>query len=204
MHSRFDNLSERLTETHVPLMVADMQRESSRVLVRRSMRVRELRELLISRFIEGAATSASDYAVFYEDKPLALNDTLMALPAGAHLQLGRAQRQQEITDTLVLVYDRSTHFMIERLPLVIGRSKQGQSVDLNLNDLPEGLTVSRRHALLLQQGKSYYIQNIAENSDRPVYVNDAAVSMGMMKELLDGAVIRLGKLALTVRIQPKR
>jgi hypothetical protein len=202
MQGRFDDLSNRLQPTHIPLIVYDMQQEANHVLVRRNMRVRELRELLIARFVEGA-TSASEYAVYYEGRSLGLNETLASLPANAQLRLGRTQRQQETKDTLVLVFDRSIQFVVDRLPLVIGRHKQGQAVDINLGDLPDGATVSRRHALLLQQGSSYYVQNIAENSDRPLYVNDQPVNTGMMKELSEGALLRLGKITLTVRIQSK-
>ncbi len=199
MQDRFDTLSKRLKDSHIPVIIFDMEHESQRVLLKRDLRVRELREMLVSKFIEGA-TNISEYAVFYENRPLGLNETLEQLAPFARLQLGRVDRQQAPQDRLVLKVDPDIEFVIQRLPAVIGRSKQGQSVDVNLNDLPDALTVSRRHATILQQNGNYYIQNITEGSDKPLYINDQVITSQLMKELNNNDKIRLGKITLSFYI----
>lgn len=201
MQNRFETLEEHLSGSHVPLVIADMQHEEHRVLVRRDLKVKDLREQVVNRFVEGA-NNKGDYELVVNDKPLPLSQSVDGLPPLSRLVLRRVQRQHEIAHDLVLVFDRTTQIVVDKLPAIIGRSKRGEAVDVNLQDFPDSTTVSRRHAALLEQGGTYYIQNISE-ADRPLLVNDSPVNSGMMKELIDGAAVRLGKIEFTLRIRQK-
>lgn len=201
MQNRFDTLQQQLDYTHLPLIVLDMQQEAHRILVRRDMHVKDLREQIVNRFVEGA-TNKAEYVLALDENPLPLVQPVDLIPPLSTLTLRRMQRQHDTQHDLILVFDRTNQFMVDKLPAVIGRSKRDDAVDVNLNDFPESATVSRRHAQLLVQNGVYYIQNISE-ADRALSVNESPVSSQMMKELTDGSRVRLGKIEFTLRIRPK-
>src|SRR5690606_31593692 len=201
MQNRFETLQEHLSGSHVPLVIADMQHEEHRVLVRRDLKVKDLREQVVNRFVEGA-NNKGDYELVVNDKPLPLSQSVDGLPPLSRLVLRRVQRQHEIAHDLVLVFDRTTQIVVDKLPAIIGRSKRGEAVDVNLQLCPQITSVSRRHASLLAQGGTYCIPNTSE-ADHHLFANDSPFNSGMIKELTDSAAVRLGIIDFILRIRQK-
>lgn len=205
MQDRFMTLRQKLDATHIPLLVVDRQGDTEsihRVLVLRTMTVRELREAIMAKFAQEGAKK-SDYAVFAGGKQLPLSQTVGTLPPEARITLERVEKQQALDDReIVLVFEDGSLIVVDRIPAIIGRSKDTENtqVEVNLNDFPESLTVSRRHAEIIRNGANFAIRSL---SDKPIYVNDAPINPSLPRDLEDGASVRLGKITFHVRIQPK-
>lgn len=198
---RFNLLRQKLVATHIPLTV-EAQGEPHRVLMLKDMTIRELREEVVNKFVQESGKK-SDFVLMANQQPLALSKKLSSLSADTVVRLVRADKTQKVSEQVTLVFDDSTRFPIFSLPAIIGRSKQADSaLAVNVNDLPNGLTVSRRHAEISRQGETFMIRNIADNpQDKPIYINEVALATGdIPKEVSDGTVIRLGKITLTLQI----
>ncbi len=198
---RYNILRQKLVATHIPLTI-EAQGEPHRVLLLKEMTVRDLREEAVNKFVQESGKK-SDFVLIANQQPLALSKRLSTLSADTVVRLVRADKTQKVEEQVVLVFDENTRFPITSLPAIIGRSKQGDvALAVNVNDLPNGLTVSRRHAELSKQGDTFMIRNIADNpQDKPIYINEVALASGdIPKEVGDGTAIRLGKITLTLQI----
>lgn len=200
MQNRFDTLRDALQRTHKPLTIV-YRDEEYRVLVTAEMTVRQLREACFSKFAQSTGFK-SDYVLVYADQPLTLGDTLDHLPAGASIQFQRAERQQTVEDTeLYVVFSDGSFQPLNKLPAVIGRSQAEGGVDINLQDFPEGMKVSRRHAEIFRQGSVYYIRNLTQNNT--LLVDAAAVTQSTPRALKHGSVVRASTVEFELRIVPK-
>jgi hypothetical protein len=202
MLDRFNNLTQHLEATHIPLTLIDLQGEQHRIIVHVQMKLSDLREQLLAKLVEGASNK-SDYMLEMNGSQVPLTSPVGDLTPHSLIALRRIERKHESTHDLILVFDRSTQIIVDKLPVIIGRSKQEQGIDINLLDFPDSATVSRQHAKLLQQNNAYYIQNIT-TADRPLFVDEAQINSGMMKEITNGAQIRLGAITFTVHLRAKR
>ncbi len=201
MEDRYNTLRQKLAGTHVPLTI-EAQGEPHRVLLSKELTVRELREEVVNKLVQESGKK-SDFMLVVNQKPLALPKKLSSLTPDTVVRLERVDKTQKIDEDVVLVFDENTSFPIAKLPAIIGRSKQGDTaLTVNVNDLPDGLTVSRRHAEISRQGEIFIIRNIADNpQDKPIYINEAILAAAdVPKELEDGTQIRLGKITLTFQI----
>jgi len=198
---RYNLLRQKLVATHIPLTI-EAQGDPHRVLLLKEMTVRDLREEVVNKFVQESGKK-SDFVLIANQQPLALSKKLSSLTPDTVVRLIRADKTQKVSEQVALVVDENTRFAITTLPAIIGRSKQADpALAVNVNDLPNGLTVSRRHAELSRQGETFVIRNIADNpQDKPIYINEVALaSADIPKEVVDGTVIRLGKIVLTLQI----
>ncbi len=198
---RYNQLRQKLVASHIPLTIV-AQGEPHRVLLLKEMTVRDLREEVVNKFVQESGKK-SDFVLVANQQPLALSKKLSSLSADTVVRLIRADKTQKVEEKVALVFDENTRFVITSLPAIIGRSKQGDpALAVNVNDLPNGLTVSRRHAELSRQGETFIVRNIADNPvDKPIYINEVALaSADIPKEVSDGTAIRLGKITLTLQI----
>ena len=201
MQDRYNILREKLAATHLPLTI-EAQGEPHRVLLSKNLTIRELREEVVNKFVQESGKK-SDFMLVVNQKPLALSKKISTLGADTLVRLERVDKTQKVEEQVFLSFDENTRFPIIKLPAIIGRSKQGDTaLSINVNDLPDGLTVSRRHAELSRQGETFIIRNIADNpQDKPIFVNEAIVAAAdVPKEVEDGTEIRLGKITLTLHI----
>jgi hypothetical protein len=198
--NRYQELQEKLNTSHVPVIVIDAQGERANALLRRNLTVRQLRDVLMTKFVQDTA-KRSNYTLFANGAPLTLAETLESLPAYAEITYKRMERHQPLEDhRLLLVFEDNTLFELDRLPSVLGRkTRQNTDVDIDLSEFPNGDTVSRKHAEISCQDDRYYIRNL---SSRSLFVNEIEI-MADKYELTDGAVIRLGKIVFRLRIQAR-
>lgn len=198
---RFNVLRQKMAVTHIPLTV-EAQGEPHRVLFQKDMTVREMREEVVNKFVQESGKK-SDFVLVANQQPLPLSKKLSTLTPDTIVRLVRADKTQKVAEQVSLVLDDSTRFPISSLPAIIGRSKQADpSLAVNVHDLPNGLTVSRRHAEISRQGETFIIRNIADNpQEKPIYINEVALASGdIPKEIEDGTAIRLGKITLHLQI----
>jgi hypothetical protein len=91
-------------------------------------------------------------------------------------------------------------FIVEKLPALIGRYsvRSAEAVDVDLSDLSEGDTVSRRHARLSFDGTRLAITRL-EKANR-LTLNGADVAAGETHPLADGDVLGFGQVTFRVEI----
>lgn len=84
-----------------------------------------------------------------------------------------------------------------RSPLTFGRSDAETMVDVDLNSFGwREKGVSRQHMTLVQQGSRLFVKDMgSKNGTR---INDDTLHAQMFYELLDGDVLRLGKLDMKI------
>lgn len=205
MQDRFQTLAERFVGTHVPVVIVDQEHGSEiphRALILHNMTVRQLRAEAVEKFAQEGALK-SEYMLSVDGTALDLNATLGTLAPNTRIVLCKVERQQTVEDMdIFLVPEGSDGFIqVTRLPAVLGRSKAAENseIEVNLGDLPDGATVSRRHAELSKGPAGYLLRSL---TDKPLFVNGAPV--GELPHLLaDGDKLRLGRITLKLRLQPK-
>jgi hypothetical protein len=207
MQNRYTQLKTRLEKTHIALNV-EAQGEQHRVLVRTDLTIRELREELVNKLFHESG-NRSDYSVMWNGRALTLSQPIgkQGIPSGAQIQVVRVKHEKAVEGVrLYLVVDPDTRFELTRLPALIGRSAQPtQELAVNLKDVPNGASVSRKHAEISRQGETYLIRN--HSNSQPVYVTDpgedteVSLEGDVTKEIVPGSVIRLGKVTFTFYIQ---
>lgn len=205
MQDRFNTLAERFRETHIPLVIVDRELGNDithRALLMKTMTVRDLRAEVVEKFAQEDALK-SDYALVVNDQPLELGAPLGRLKPNTRVVMMKVERQQAVEDMdIFLMFEDDSYIQVEKLPAIIGRSKNAENneVEVNLGDQPDGLTVSRRHAELTKEPQGYMIRNL---TDKPLYVNDTALTSMLPEKISDGDIFRLGRVTLKLRLRPK-
>lgn len=206
MQDRYSKLRSRLEpKTHVSLIVETMDGEHHQALFRKNLTIKQVREEIVSHLIRDTG-GETDYVLIMSGKRLPLSQTLERIRGNTTILLQRADHQIKASDQVYLLFADGARHVIDKLPAVIGRSKQANLVDINLIDQPENLTVSRRHAELAYRDGDYYISNITDNpTDRPIYLNEDQDSNSIVdstapKLIADGYTIRMGKVSFTFHV----
>ena len=91
-------------------------------------------------------------------------------------------------------------FPMLHFPAIIGRQRSddpehNRALVIDLTDLPDGRSVSRKHAVILRQGDDYHVELLKES--RALYVNQRQARLGEAIPLHDGDTITLGSVQLT-------
>lgn len=68
--------------------------------------------------------------------------------------------------------------------ILIGRSRTGADVDINLRDVDDEKLTSRRHAKIYRENGAYYIQRLSQKA--PVWVRGKFLELGESVQLYDG------------------
>lgn len=208
MQDRFAKLRDRLEQTnktHVSLVIEVRDGERHHALFRKSLTVRDVREEIVTHLIRETG-GEGDYVLTINGVRLSLSQTLEKITTNTVITLQRTDHQTKTTDEVYLLLADNTRQEIDKLPCVIGRSRQADFEGINLIDQPENLTVSRRHAELSHRDGDYYINNITDNpAERPIYLNESEdgssiVDSAIPKLINDGDIIRLGKVTFTFHV----
>jgi pSer/pThr/pTyr-binding forkhead associated (FHA) protein len=95
-------------------------------------------------------------------------------------------------------------FPVQWQPAVIGRPDadhvHNELLAANLEWLPEGLRVSRRHAQITEEAGIFYLENLA-GRDNPTYLNGRSLAGGRRVALQHGDAIRLGQHGVELRFE---
>ena len=91
---------------------------------------------------------------------------------------------------------KETTFTTEKQRVVIGRSKQGVAVDL---ELASDKTVSRPHAVMSTQGPRYWIEDL--NSTRGTLVNGEEIKGVGPREIHPADVVQIGNTTLRLAVE---
>lgn len=187
-----------------------------RARVRKSLNVHTLKDEILKEFDDIPAADPDNYAIYLKDaeQPLDEKLTLAELDVQPQDELvfdhfrNFIRRMLPPENQAIFVEDRSGKgFSIEWQPAVIGRPStemdHNMTLAVNLQTVPDGNWISRRHAqVTFSQGK-FFIEPLAEYN--PVFLNGRELPFEKKVELKSGDKLLLGpkKLPLTFRTKSK-
>ncbi len=187
-----------------------------RARLRRNLTVTALIEEILREFDDIAADSPDKYAVYLKglDRPLTRENTMTQLDLQPQDELvfdyvrQTIRRMLDVSQYAVLREDSTgKEFDIQWQPAVIGRPSTEVDHNIilavNVQLLPNGKTVSRKHAQITVSEGRYFIEPLADQN--PVFLNGKELPFNSRREIRNGDKIALGrhKLTFTFAIQPQ-
>jgi hypothetical protein len=108
---------------------------------------------------------------------------------------GREDIQGKQIPVLRNTQDRSLRFHITWQPALIGRpdsyALHNKLLAVDVEPLPGGLLISRRHAQIIQDGENFFLERLSNRN--PTYLNEREIPPIGRHPLTPGARIRLGR-----------
>lgn len=204
-------MANNIKESHVLFRVKISQKINQRVYVRRGLVIQHLMEEAIKTF-NLVDDDSLDYTLIHRDRHhparlIAKVEELITSDADGvqtpiqldleRLTNGRPKILREKPPILRLS-DRQIELRYAETR--IGRTHRddpNHTTDIDLGEMPGGLTVSRRHALLVEIGNDYQIETIEQpdRAETEIEVNGKLISGA--KKLANGDRITLGEITLT-------
>lgn len=181
-----------------------------RARVRKSLNVNALKGEILREFDDIPAEDPDNYAIYLKgaEKPLDEKQTLAELDVQPQDELvfdhfrNLIRRMLAPDQVVSFVEDRTRKvFEVAWQPAVIGRPSteidHNIVLAVNLQTVPDGNWISRRHAQMTFSKGKYYLEPMAEYN--PVYFNGKELPFGKKVELKNGDKLLLGpkKLPLT-------
>lgn len=185
-----------------------------RARVRKTLNVHTLKDEILKEFDDIPADDPDSYAIYLKDaeQPLDEKLTLAELDVQPQDELifdhfrNFIRRMLPPENQAVFIEDRSRKaFSIEWQPAVIGRPStemdHNMVLAVNLQTVPDGNWISRRHAqVTFSQGK-FFIEPLAEYN--PVILNGKELPFEKKAELKNGDKLKLGPKNLPLTFQTR-
>jgi pSer/pThr/pTyr-binding forkhead associated (FHA) protein len=191
-------------DDYIDIKIDVFEQTGQHARVRKSLTVANLVQEVLREFDDISSNTPDVYGIFPKgaDTPLDPAQTLVQLDIQPWDELvfeyvKRSIRQMLDARNQFQVRDETTGrvFDVQWQPAVIGRPSadvdQNMVLSINLQHLPLGQTVSRRHAQIILHKGVYYVEPLAENN--PVYVNNQEIPFGIRRELRHGDRIGIGR-----------
>jgi len=186
-----------------------------RARVKRNLSVKLLIDEILREFDDIPSDPANRYVLYLKglDKPLDNDKTLTDLDIQPQDELVfdryRTLLRQELPEDVsaYFVEEKSAEvFDVHWQPAIIGRSSTDMdhnfSLAVNLQYLPEGKTISRRHAVVTYANHHFWLEPQAENN--PVYLNAKEMPFGKRFEIKDGDKLQLGFNHVTLTFKQRK
>ena len=180
-----------------------------RARLRRSLTVNALIDEILREFDDIAADSPEKYAIYLKgfDHPLKGAETLAQLDVQPQDELvfdyvrQAIRRMLDVSNYASLREDSTgKEFDIQWQPAVIGRPSTEVDHNIilavNVQLLPNGKTISRRHAQITFSEGRYFIEPLAEPN--PVFLNGKELPVHVKREIRNGDKLSFGNKKLTM------
>jgi pSer/pThr/pTyr-binding forkhead associated (FHA) protein len=199
-------------DDYIDVKIDIFEHSGQRARVRRNLTVRGLIEEILKEFDDIGADQPEKYTLQLKgnERPLNHNQNMLQLDIQPQDELVLGYVRQTLRQMLdptqyaLLVEDTTgKEFDIQWQPALIGRPNNEAEHNImlaaNLLLLPNGMTVSRRHAQITVSAGHYYLEPLAENN--PVFLNQKEVPFGGQVEIRSGDRLTFGrsKLSMTFR-----
>ncbi len=174
-----------------------------RARVKKTLTVGALIEEILREFDDIPPDPSNKYVLYLKDleKPLDNKKDLIDLDIQTHDQLVFDRYRTFLRRTLppdehayFVESNTAEEYAIQWYPAVIGRLSTDMdhnfTLAVNLQYLPDGKTVSRRHAQIVVRAGKYLIEPLAEHN--PVYLNGTEMPYMKGFEIKDGDKLMLG------------
>ena len=204
-------------DDYIDVKIDVFEHTGQRARLRRSLTVHSLIEEILREFDDIAGDSPEKYAIYLKgfDHPLKPVESLAQLDIQPQDELVFDYVRQVIRRMLdarnyaTLREDSSgKEFDIQWQPAVIGRPSTDVDHNIilavNVQLLPDGKSVSRRHAQITFSEGRYFIEPLAEQN--PVFLNGKELSVHSKREIRNGDKLAFGnnKLTMTFSTQSQR
>lgn len=196
-------------DEYVEVKIDIFEHTGQRAKILRDLTINGLIEEIFKEFDDIPSDNPAKYAVYLKGnpKPLKPISTITELDLQPQDELTFEYRHQNVREMLqpqdyAYLTDEITgrRFDIQWQPALIGRptaeADHNLMLAINMELLPKGMTISRRHAQITFSDDKYYIEPLAENN--PVIVNGQEMPMGAMWEIKNGDRITLGRYNVTL------
>ncbi len=191
-------------DEYIDVKIDVFENAGQRARVRRTLTARDLIQEILKEFDDIPADSPEKYAVYLkgDDRPLKTDANLIQLDIQPQDELvfdyiRQTLRRMFKPEQAAWLREESTGrvFDLEWQPAVIGRptneADHNLTLAVNVQALPDGMTISRRHAQVTLSEGRYFIEALAENN--PVLVNGKDVPVNARREMKNGDKLVLGR-----------
>jgi pSer/pThr/pTyr-binding forkhead associated (FHA) protein len=191
-------------DEYIDVKIDVFEHVDQRARLRKSLTVSALVEEILKEFDDVVADSPEKYAVYLKgiDRPLNPGYTLTQLDIQPQDELVFNYVRQTIRQMLephqyAFLSEETTGktYDIQWQPAVIGRPTNEVDHNIvlavNVQLLPNGMTVSRKHAQITFSEGRYYVEALAENN--PVFINGKEVTPNSRREIKNGDKLLIGR-----------
>ena len=191
-------------DDYIDVKINVFEHTAQRARIRKSLTINQLIEEILKEFDDIGADSVERYTLQLKGVERTLNSNLTMLQLDIQPQdeftLGYAQqtiRQMLDPQYYATLRDESTDkvFDIQWHPAVIGRPSTEVNHNImlavNMQLLPTGMTISRKHAQITFSNGSYFLEALSENN--PTIVNGKEIPFNGIREIRSGDRIQLGQ-----------
>lgn len=197
-------------DEYVDVKIDIFEHTGQRAKLRRTLSISGLIDEILKEFDDVSADSAAKYAVYLKGIARALTGSATIAELDIQPQdelIFEYKRQQNIRETLqpqdfASLRDETTgkKFDIQWQPALIGRptaeADHNLKLAVNVESVPKGMTISRKHAQITFSDDQFYIEPLAENN--PVFLNEKEMPFGSMWEIKNGDRLTLGRFMFTL------
>jgi len=194
---------------YIDVKIDVFEHTDQRARILDSLTVNGLIDEILKEFDDIAADSTAKYAVYLKgmERPLNPTSTILELDIQPQDELVFEYKRQTIREMLpmqqyAVLREESTGktFDIQWQPAVIGRptneADHNIMLAVNVQLIPNGMTISRKHAQITVSENRYYLENLAENN--PVYINSKEVPLNARREIKSGDKLSFGRNKVTM------
>lgn len=196
-------------DDYLEVKIDIFEHTGQRAKIRRSLTISGLMEEILKEFDDVPADNPAKYALYLtgNPKPLRGNATITELDLQPQDELTFEYRRQSIREALqpqdfAFLTDPITNrrFEIQWQPALVGRptaeADHNLMLAVNVELLPKGMTISRRHAQITFSDDQYFVEPLADSN--PVFVNGKEMPMGAMWEIKNGDKVTFGRYDVTL------
>lgn len=196
-------------DEYVEVKIDVFEHTGQRTKILRNLTISGLMDEIFKEFDDIPSESSTKYAVYLKGtpKPLRSNATITELDLQPQDELIFEYRHQNIREPLLpqdyaFLTDDITgrKYDIQWQPALIGRptaeADHNLMLAVNVELLPKGMTISRKHAQITYSDEKYFIESLAENN--PVFVNRSEMPTGAMWEIKNGDRLTFGRYDVTL------
>jgi pSer/pThr/pTyr-binding forkhead associated (FHA) protein len=199
-------------DEYVEVKIDIFEHTGQRAKILRNLTISGLVDEIFKEFDDIPSDTPTKYGVYLKGnpKPLRSNATMTELDLQPQDELTFEYRQQNIREMLqpkdfASLTDPVTgrRYEVQWSPAIIGRptaeADHNMMLAVNVELLPKGMTISRRHAQITFADDRYFVEPLAENN--PVFVNGKEMPMGAMWEIKNGDQVTFGRYEVTLAFQ---
>jgi pSer/pThr/pTyr-binding forkhead associated (FHA) protein len=196
-------------DEYIDVKIDVFENAGQRARVRKTLTTKDLIQEILKEFDDIPADAPEKYAVYLkgDDRPLKADANLIQLDIQPQDELvfdyiRQTLRRMFKPEQVVYLREESTGkvFEIDWQPGVIGRptneADHNLTLAINVQSLPDGMTISRKHAQVTLAEGRYFIEALAENN--PVFVNGKEAPVNARRELKNGDRLVLGRNNMTM------
>lgn len=175
-----------------------------RARLRRTLTISGLIEEILKEFDDISQDSVEKYAIYLKgvDQPLIKRATITDLDLQPQDELVFEYKHHTILENLLpeqyanLIEEKSGKtYNIQWQPAVIGRptaeAEHNMMLAVDVQYIPDGMTISRRHAQITYADDHYFIEPLTENN--PIFVNGKEIPFETRKEINNQDRLTFGK-----------